>query len=301
MRIIYAADLHGNKPAYEQLADEAARRGCRAVILGGDLLPKKGFIRDSISGQREFTERFLVPLFRRFHGAHPDIPVYWMLGNDDWAVCLEPLLPLDAERVALHIHDRVLALGDYRIAGYAFVPLTPFGTKDWEKFDTADQPIPSHWVQPVMSGPNGKYPVDVNVQVRARGTIAADLEALAQRAGPAAGDGPPDLSRLLLVSHAPPFETKLDILHTRQHVGSKALRTFIKRHQPHLTLHGHIHESPHMSGAIADRLGRTVMVNPGASERALRALAFDLEDPLGTFEQVGPGWKPAAGDAAKKR
>jgi Icc-related predicted phosphoesterase len=42
-------------------------------------------------------------------------------------------------------------------------------------------------------------------------------------------------------------------------VGSQAVRRIIERHQPMLSLHGHIHES---RGAV--RLGRTLCVNPGS-------------------------------------
>ncbi len=47
------------------------------------------------------------------------------------------------------------------------------------------------------------------------------------------------------------------------HVGSRALRACVERHQPPLVLSGHIHESPRASGAWRDRLGRTELVNPG--------------------------------------
>jgi Icc-related predicted phosphoesterase len=42
-------------------------------------------------------------------------------------------------------------------------------------------------------------------------------------------------------------------------VGSTAVRTFIERVQPMLSLHGHIHESRGLA-----RLGRTVAINPGS-------------------------------------
>jgi Icc-related predicted phosphoesterase len=42
-------------------------------------------------------------------------------------------------------------------------------------------------------------------------------------------------------------------------VGSEAVRRVIERHQPMLSLHGHIHES---RGAI--KIGRTLCVNPGS-------------------------------------
>ena len=65
--------------------------------------------------------------------------------------------------------------------------------------------------------------------------------------------------------HAPPFNTKLDIISSGIHVGSKAIRNFIEKEQPYLTLHGHIHESPKMSGSYVDNIGKTICINLGSS------------------------------------
>jgi hypothetical protein len=45
-------------------------------------------------------------------------------------------------------------------------------------------------------------------------------------------------------------------------VGSRAVRRFIEQYQPLLCLTGHIHEAAGM-----DRIGRTVIVNPGPIAR----------------------------------
>ena len=62
----------------------------------------------------------------------------------------------------------------------------------------------------------------------------------------------------ILVSHAPPVQTGTDRLLNGQHVGSRAVRTFIEEKQPALCLTGHIHES-----RGEDRIGRTLVLNPG--------------------------------------
>ncbi len=72
-----------------------------------------------------------------------------------------------------------------------------------------------------------------------------------------------DMCRTMFVFHAPPLGTELDMLHNGEHRGSEAVRRFIEDMQPLLTLHGHIHESPQVSGSIKQRLGRTLCVNPG--------------------------------------
>lgn len=65
--------------------------------------------------------------------------------------------------------------------------------------------------------------------------------------------------RVVLVAHNPPRDTLCDIVGDGTHVGSTAVRDFILEAQPDVCLCGHIHES-----RAVDRLGRTVLVNPGA-------------------------------------
>ena len=64
---------------------------------------------------------------------------------------------------------------------------------------------------------------------------------------------------LVLASHAPPFGTVCDRLHSGVCVGSKAVREFIEDVQPAVCLCGHIHESRGV-----DRLGKTLVINTGA-------------------------------------
>lgn len=62
----------------------------------------------------------------------------------------------------------------------------------------------------------------------------------------------------ILLSHVPPFNTGVDILHNGRHVGSKAIRTIIEQYQPELCITGHIHEAKGY-----DMIGRTPVYNHG--------------------------------------
>lgn len=64
--------------------------------------------------------------------------------------------------------------------------------------------------------------------------------------------------KFVLVTHAPPFGTKLDQTKAGINVGSKSIRQFIEQKQPLVSLCGHVHEARGI-----DELGRTLMVNPG--------------------------------------
>lgn len=64
---------------------------------------------------------------------------------------------------------------------------------------------------------------------------------------------------LILMTHAPFFGTKLDIVPGYGHVGNKDYRKFIESNKVVLGLAGHIHEC---FGKI-DKLGRALLISPG--------------------------------------
>jgi uncharacterized protein len=67
------------------------------------------------------------------------------------------------------------------------------------------------------------------------------------------------LDPLVLICHAPPYDTGLDEIRPRLHAGSTAIREFIDRYQPVHFFCGHIHET---EGAVV-QLGRTRAQNVG--------------------------------------
>jgi Icc-related predicted phosphoesterase len=82
-----------------------------------------------------------------------------------------------------------------------------------------------------------------------------------------------DPTRAIFNLHCPPYNSGLDeapaidadlkLLHggrALRPVGSTAVREVIERHQPLLSLHGHIHES---KGAV--KIGKTLSINPGSA------------------------------------
>lgn len=87
----------------------------------------------------------------------------------------------------------------------------------------------------------------------------------------------PDMSRAIVGVHAPPAGVGLATLGgilSGKDVGSQALHDWIRRRQPLLTLHGHIHESPDISGMHTANIGRTVCHQPG--QRAPQALTLSI-------------------------
>lgn len=66
----------------------------------------------------------------------------------------------------------------------------------------------------------------------------------------------------ILVSHAPPYGTKVDIVHSGFHVGSAAVRDFIENEKVDVVICGHIHEARGQ-----DVLGKTKIINCGQASR----------------------------------
>lgn len=63
---------------------------------------------------------------------------------------------------------------------------------------------------------------------------------------------------ILLLSHTPPINTKLDTIRGGKHVGSTAIRNLIEKHQPALSIVGHIHEAKGQ-----DTIINSPVINPG--------------------------------------
>lgn len=70
----------------------------------------------------------------------------------------------------------------------------------------------------------------------------------------------PKKARLILVTHAPPYNTELDFLdEERGHHGCNSGRKFIQKLKPVLALSGHFHETFYLK----DKLNETILLNPG--------------------------------------
>jgi Icc-related predicted phosphoesterase len=275
--LLFAADFHGNAASYDAAFEKAVWAPADAVILGGDLLPLPTRAGDPFLGQKEFAEEWLAPRIRTFRKEHPEIQIFGLLGNDDWAGCIGVLEALEEEGAMSLLHMKSHKInGDHAIAGYSCVPVTPFGMSDFDRFDSATWKPPQDPVQVLLSGPEGIRTSGMD-ELRARPTIEVDLEELAKLSNPA---------KTVYVTHSPPWNTKLDTMRGRVSIGSPAVRRFIEKYQPPLTLHGHIHESPELSSSIFDVLGKTVCINPGASKTLLRAACVAVDHPAGSLRLV---------------
>lgn len=118
--------------------------------------------------------------------------------------------------------------------GYSFTPPNPFKIKDWERRDQKEDNIIFDDVC-LLSDYNDKLNPVSSDFLNHLPSIEDDLDKL-------------NTSNSIWVMHSPPYGGNLDQSHDYKHCGSKAIRKSIECIQPIITLHGHIHEAPDISG-----------------------------------------------------
>lgn len=278
MVVVYTSDLHGNKEHYQELFELAEQRKAQTIIIGGDMLPIHGPFKYSLQEQQNFIFSYLEPKIRDFRSRAPHTTIYAMLGNDDWQASNVHLETLVAKGTLRLLHGEKHELGSgYELVGYAHVPPTPFTIKDGERRDLQKDVVDQQRCTACVSQGAKIVVVDPEQYFASVMSIEEELERLPKERDP---------SRTVYVMHSPPFKTNLDRLFDGRWVGSQAIRAFVEKYQPYLTLHGHIHESSEISGTYWDRIGKTICLNPGQSTEELYAVVFELEDITATIEHT---------------
>lgn len=264
LSFLYVTDLHGWAKGYEEVLQSALDKNISVIINGGDMLPKGSHL---ISSQQLFIEEYLASYFETL--LESGIHYYGMFGNDDCRSVLcywQKLL-----RNYSNAHDLTTSwqnIGEnFIIRGCNYVPDHPFGLKDWSVLDTRDFVRPRQFTDPVISEQGTFKKIDdISLFFDNRPTFQELLDDLAKDA--------PSLNRAILVCHAPPAKTALGVIGDGTDVGSVALCKWIQKHQPLLTLHGHIHESPKVTGEHTAKLGTTTAHQPGQGEGGMLAYSI---------------------------
>jgi uncharacterized protein len=278
MKVLYTSDLHGRRNLYEALFTMAADREVQVVILGGDLLPHHGPFQDTVVEQEEFVISYLQLALEDYCSRSPDVRIYTLLGNNDWLESHKVMAKLEKQGLIQSLDGKRLDLGErYQIIGHGNVNPTPFRIKDGERLDWPGDEVPTNMRGCFCSQGRKVIAVDPQIHYRHHPSMAEELEGLPQ----------PLVDRnLIVVIHAPPRNTGLDVMEGGIHVGSRAVRHYIERLQPCLALHGHIHEAPEVSDVWIEHLGPTVCVNPGQAPDQLHAVVFQLDEVPGEFEHT---------------
>jgi len=278
MKILYTSDLHGEIHLYHELLSLATASSSEVMMIGGDLLPSfpptKRY-EDMVPNQKVFIDQFLSPFFKNALRTTSVQQIFLIPGNWDLGY---PYIFQEPVEGIVDLNQRSYRLQNgYELIGYPFVPPTPFRPKDYEKMDDREAPWPPQKNPSYILSSDQTHqltPIDPFLYLRGRETIEEDLDRLLNPLSP---------RRTIYIMHSPPFGTQLDLIQGGKSAGSRSIKTFIKRNQPLLTLHGHIHESADLSGVYMDRIGETVSVNPGQSAWSgkkiinLHAVTFEME------------------------
>jgi len=285
-KVLYTADIHGNKIQYQKLIDYAIKIAADTIIIGGDIAPKRRLADNYIKFQQQFCEHELPKLLYPLKEKLPDSNLFLMMSNDDCKANLDVLEKHSPGLYQLIHGKRINLTKKLDILGYSYVPITPFGIKDWEKFDLSN--VPSNLIEEYENRKRTTYRLDGFKSTRSgwkefqfsqdmekKDSIQKDLSNKLFQNKP---------NKTVYVIHTPPNQTNLDQVLTKNHVGSIAVRLFIEDCQPYLTLHGHIHETVDVSGKFKDNIGETLCLSSGNHDSwsKLAVLVFDLYDPKHT-------------------
>jgi len=297
MKVFFATDIHGSEVCWRKFLNAAAFYKADMVILGGDVTGKVmvpivdhgGHWKVTVRGQ-EYTldsQQELEDIKTQIRNA----------GSYPALVSPDELQELSREEGAVDRRftvemtqslDRWLDMADGKLRGGEIPCILNGGNDDiWEIDDIIEQ-------SPCVSFAEGKLldldgfslvsmgwtnptPWDT-FREAPEPELAAKIDAVVSQV--------PDMGRAIFNFHAPPYGTGLDEapaldatlrpIHggaVMKPVGSTAVRDAIQKHQPMLSVHGHIHESRGIK-----KMGRTLAINPGSvyGDGVLQGAVLDL-------------------------
>jgi Icc-related predicted phosphoesterase len=278
MKFLYTSDLHGETRLYQELLELSISSSAEIIALGGDLLPSfppSKRYEEMIPNQKMFVDEFLLPFLKKMLQTTPVRQIFLIPGNWDLGYLYLFREPIEG---IVDLSQRLYRLRNgYELIGYPYVPPTPFRPKDYEKMDDPEAPWPPQKNPSYIRASEQSdhfFSVDPHLYLREQGTIREDLNRLTK---------PMNYKKAIYIMHSPPLGTKLDLIRGGNPAGSRSIKVFIEGHQPYLTLHGHIHESPELSGTCLDRIGTTLSINPGQfalsgrNSIQLHAVTFEVE------------------------
>ncbi|HKD87089.1 MAG TPA: hypothetical protein VKB62_01055 [Streptosporangiaceae bacterium] len=298
MKIFFATDIHGSEVCWRKFLNSAAFYKADLVVLGGDVTGKAMVPITARSGYWEVTLRGetlridskseLDDVMTRIRnsGFYPAIvspDELTHLGQNEAAVGER------FEHEMISSLDRWLDMADGKLRGGEIPCILNGGNDDIFEIDNVIESSPCvsfaegklmdldgfslvsmGWTNPTPWNTYREAPED---------ELAAKIEQLASLV--------PDMGRAIFNFHAPPYGTGLDEapaldenlrpMHggaVMKPVGSTAVRDAIVKHQPMLSVHGHIHES-----RAIKRLGRTMAINPGSvyGDGVLQGAVLELD------------------------
>lgn len=272
MQCLFVSDLHGHIQKFNKLYKYVKKNTPDAVFFGGDLLPMiplPGSDMDSF-----ISEHILRPIMH-LKKKDPHLQFFLILGNDDPRKFESIFVNADKDQLIFYVHDKTVPFSDFFVTGYSFVPPTPFLLKDWERYDV------SRFVDVGSISPeNGAYSIPIDLGSIRFQTIKKDLDELVKNS-PA--------EKTIFLFHCPPYDSlldraaldgkKVDHAPVDVHIGSIAIKRFIQKYQPFVTLHGHVHESSQLTGEWKQSFNNTISFSAAYKGEEVSIIHFDTNNP----------------------
>ncbi len=304
-KIFFATDIHGSDRCLRKFLNAGKFYGVDAVVMGGDITGKMivpiveeagGQFSASLFGRKRLVDADGLPALRKFiadagYYAQPMTPAEVAALHDDPAAVDELFRKLMHETMSTW-----LDLAEDRLAGTGIQCIFAPGNDDpffLDELLSSSATVINPEGQ-VTELPGGFPMISVGYSNRTpwdspRELDEADLADVIERQVATL----PDPSKAIFNLHVPPKDTPIDQAMALDRefrpvvkggspvitgVGSSAVRDAIAKHQPILSLHGHIHESRGEA-----RIGRTLALNPGSeySEGVLRGVIVTLSSKKG--------------------
>jgi uncharacterized protein len=286
VRVYYASDIHGSEGLWRKFLNAARVYEAGVIIMGGDVTGKAVIpLMESAAGYEMelFGRREVLGDEQQLEDAEQRIRANGMYPHRMTAEEISRVSALaEDEReqwfaeVMLHTFDRWMDLARERLDGTDVRCFLMPGNDDPPGVDASiekaarveacdDRTVEFDGYTMISLGYSNRTPFDSPRELD-EDELFARVDRLAAQVE--------DHSRSIFNLHVPPHDSTLDTAAELDEnlsvvmmgsepklipVGSTAVRELIERHQPMLSLHGHVHES-----AAATRIGRTLCINPGS-------------------------------------
>lgn len=273
MKCIFVTDLHGIKKRFAKLFEIIKKEKPDGVFIGGDILPNEYSIEKDI---QSFLDRNVFAKIEEIKNmTNKKIHFFVIMGNDDPRIFEKYFIKAMEKNIINYVNEKIVKFGDLFVVGYAYVPPTPFQLKDWEKYDV------SRFVDVgAVSPEKGVRTMDIKKDVMRFSTIKEDLEKIAKKM---------KMKKTIFLFHSPPYNTNLDrasldgksldYAPLDVHVGSIAIKKFIEKRHPFITLHGHVHESTNITGFWKEKIGKTISFSAAHdNNKEVSIVRFDTEN-----------------------
>jgi Icc-related predicted phosphoesterase len=300
VRLFFATDIHGSDTCWRKFLNSGKHYDADAIVLGGDMTGKALIpVVDSGDG------RWYATLLENRHDLNGEDEVQKFedavtrRGYYPFRTTPEELRGLqgDEDRTTELFHKLMLgrveswtALADERLAGSGLRCFVCPGNDDQFEVDEIlarakhveaceGRVVEIDSFQVASTGWSNRTPWDTYRE--------EDEPELGKRIEGVVSEVTAPAERTIFSFHCPPYGSGLDeapeltedmrLKHAGRApvpLGSTAVREAIEKHQPALSLHGHIHESRGNA-----RIGRTLCINPGSSyeQGELLGAVVDLE------------------------